>query len=71
LKAEVLQSQTVQIGDEVRSFTSGNFEVFRKQAVAPSLEPRTGKAISSSGEFWQREAENTEKKTYILLVKLM
>jgi hypothetical protein len=46
----------------VCSFTSGNFEVFRKQAVAPSLEPRTGKAISSSGEFWQRESEDTEKK---------
>jgi len=36
--------------------------VFRKQAVAPSLEPRTAKAISSSGEFRQRDVEDTEKK---------
>jgi len=44
------------------SFTSCNFEVFRKQAVAPFIESRTGKGISSSGEFWQREAEDTGKK---------
>jgi len=44
LKAEVLHPQTVYIWDKVCSFTSGNFEVFRKEA---SLETRAGKAISS------------------------
>jgi hypothetical protein len=55
----------------VFSFTSGNFEVFRKQAVAPSIEPRTGKVVSSSGEFWQRGAEDTGNKAYIIFVKLV